>query len=316
MEQQVTERQMPLYRALSMLENEYAPTLNRRSPFWRPKPATPWRDIHTPLWNWIHPAYVGQPLSLTHLDVNGAYLAAASSGGFAHGALEHTGPLSLDGRILPGYYLIEVHAWQYPDIVSPLGSSELSGRIWVTAPTIELLAQLVRSGFWPDLTILDSWTCPQVCRFRDWVTAINVDRARAISVREAAKAVGSAEEIKAAEAHYEAIKTGYAMAVQLMLGPAEGGEIKSAVKRPDWYHTIHAQHAASTWRKVWRTLQAGYAPVMMGAVDEVTYLTCDAQAMADPGRFGGPLLKVDETGVQLGAFKIKATQEVGDSEHE
>lgn len=311
MEQRSTERKVIPYRALSRLENECAPTLNRRAPFWRPTPAKPWREIHTPAWSWTHPAYEGQDLVLTDLDVNGAFLAAASSANFAHGALEHTGPLSLDRRILPGYYLIEAHPWQDTNIVSPLGSGNITGRIWVTGPTIELLRQLVESGHWPDLTIFDSWTCAKMCRFRDWTGAVGHDRAEAISRLEAAKAFGTEDDQEAAQAAYDAIKTGYSMAVQMMLGPTENSGPKSAVKRPDWYHTIHGQYAASIWRSVWKVRQAGFIPVMMGSVDTVTYMSCDVETFNHPNRPGGPLLKMDETGVQLGAFKTKAVYPAG-----
>jgi hypothetical protein len=295
----VTDR--PVYRALSMLENEYTPLLRRRAPYWRPRPATCHRDIHLPAWNWVHPDYSPElGMDLTVLDAIGAFVSAASSAAFAHGALDHTGALT-DFDKLPGYYRIDSHAWSDSRIVSPLGSAQLPDKLWVAAPTVELLMQLSAEGYWPGVRIHDSWTCPDKVRFREWATAVNNSRAAALRDVQDAEANGS--EAEQAEAHewYEAVKTGYSMAVQLMRGPADGGTVKSAVRRPDWHDTIHAQHAASTWRKVWKCVaEGGYNPVMMGSVDEVVWDTQEYGEIVNRG-----LLKVDQSGVQLGAFKVK-----------
>lgn len=295
-----TEEPRFTYRALSKLENEHMPLLRRRSPYWRPRPAAPWRDVHLPGWNWVHPDYrTDLNMDLTLLDANGAFVSAASSAGFAHGALDHTGALSGPGT-LPGCYRIDSHAWSDPRIVSPLGTAELPAKIWIAHPTLELLQQLSEAGYWPEVRIHDSWTCQDTVRLRSWATAVNNDRAAAIRDIETAYRLGTEAEQEEADAWYEAVKTGYSMAVQLMRGPADGQSVKSAVKRPDWYDTIHAQHAASTWRKVWKCVERGYIPVMMGSVDEVVWDTQDFQDIQADG-----LLKLDQSGIQLGAFKIK-----------
>lgn len=292
------------FKALSLLENEHAPMLKRRSPYWRPRPSPASRECHLPAWSWTHPDYSDDlALDLTILDAVGAFVSAASSANFAHGALEHTGalPTPPSAKILPGYYRIDAHMWSYPHIVSPLGAADVEGKIWIAHPTMELLCQLADLGKWPALTIHDSWTCSSSVRLREWATAVNLARADALRALAHAEAHGTAEEIEAADDWYEnGVKGGYAMAVQMMRGPAEDGPVKSAVKRPDWYDTIHAQHAASTWRKIWRVMDAGYIPVMMGAVDEVVYLTQDFENIVADN-----LIKLDPTRVQLGAFRVK-----------
>lgn len=290
----------PVYRALAMLENEYEPKLRRRSPYWRPKPPPCWRDAHLPAWNWVHRDYHdGLGMDLTLLDSNGAFLSAASSAQFAHGELQHTGALSMFGK-WPGYYRIDSHAWSDPRIVSPLGSAEVDGKIWVMHPTVEYLLQLQDAGYWPEVRIHDSWTCADSVRFRDWATAVNNDRAAALRDVDTAYRLGSESEQAEADEWYEAVKLGYSQAVQLMRGPAEGGAVKSSVRRPDWHATIHAQHAATTHRKIWKCVLAGYVPVMMGSVDEVVWDTVDFEHLQADG-----LLKLDHSGIQLGAFKVK-----------
>lgn len=299
----------PVFRALSMLEHEHTPLLRRRAPYWRPRPAPCHRDVHLPAWNWVHPDYHdGLNMDLTVLDAIGAFVSAASSATFAHGALEHTGALA-DFAKLPGYYRIDSHAWSDPRIVSPLGSAQLPDKIWVAAPTVELLMQLAEDGYWPQVHISDSWTCPDKVRFREWATAVNNARAAALRDCDAAEISGTEAEQAEADEWYEAVKLGYSVAVQLMRGPAEGNEVKSGVRRPDWHDTIHAQHAASTWRKVWKCVEAGYEPVMMGSVDEVIFPTIALEEeLVHPSLTAGratALLKVDNSGIQLGAFKVK-----------
>lgn len=305
----------PVYRALSMLENEYVPVRSRREPYWRPRPASCFRDVYTPDWNWTHPVYTpDMPMDLSFLDRNGAFLSAASSALFAHGALDHTGTVlagtpAARGKI-PGYFRIDWHEWPDSRVVSPLGSAELSGKVWIAHPTLELLAQLEEKGEWPEIRVHDSWTCDRTVRFREWATAVNNDRAAALrDVRadedhDPALMPGDTDCDCASCPWYKAVKDGYSMAVQLMRGPAEGreSEVKSAVKRPDWYHTIHAQHAATTWRYVHTALRAGYEPVMMGSTDEVAYPTLALPELQDKG-----LIKIDESGIALGTFKTKET---------
>lgn len=294
----------PVFKALSMLENEHVPLLKRRAPYWRPRPATCWRDVYTPDWSWTHPlATDGLGFDVAVLDRNGAFVSAASSANFAHGELEHTGALAAFEKA-PGYYKIDWHSWQDDRITSPLGTAELSGKLWVAHPTVEQLVQLQDAGYWPEIRIHDSWTCPTSVRFREWATAVNNTRAAALREIQADDDHDPAEEAGKCPCRsclwYTAVKNGYAMAVQMMLGQSADGSVKSGVKRPDWYHTIHAQHAATTWRYVWKGVLAGFEPVSMGSVDEVAY---PADALPELEQRG--LIKLDHSGVALGAFKVK-----------
>lgn len=290
----------PVFKALSMLENEHVPLLKRRAPYWRPRPAACFRDVYTPDWSWTHPlATDALGFDVAVLDRNGAFVSAASSANFAHGELEHTGALGAFEKA-PGYYKIDWHQWQDERIASPLGTAELSGKLWVAHPTLEQLVQLQDAGYWPEIRIHDSWTCPTSVRFREWATAVNNERADALRALRDALQSGTEDDQEQAEAWYTAVKNGYAMAVQMMLGQSADGSVKSGVKRPDWYHTIHAQHAATTWRYVWKGVLAGFEPVSMGSVDEVAY---PADALPQLEQRG--LIKLDHSGVALGAFKVK-----------
>lgn len=287
-----TEKPM-IYRAMAMLTEKYPPKVKGREPFWRPKAAPVSDAVRLPSWSWDRselPDAV-RPGETVTMDVNGAFLAACSSAPFAHGQLGNEWQRDLS---MPGLYLIDAHPWTNHEIVSPLGQQPFEDdRVWVAQPTVKLLDQLSREGYWPAVEVYDAWTSTS-CRMRRWTDAVQIDRASALKSRAAGDAYGA--EL------YEAIKDGYSIAVQLMKGPAEGAPVKSSVRRPDWYQTVHAQHAASTWRKAWRSVLAGHGPVSMGTVDEVTWTVEDLAALQLRSE---PVFRVDDTGLTIGAFKVK-----------
>ncbi|WP_371591252.1 hypothetical protein [Streptomyces sp. NBC_00470] len=299
----MTDNKRSMFRALDLLLNEHVPTLKRRNPYWAPRPAVCWREIHVPAWRWFHVSYEPDvDTEVTFLDRTASWVSAASSAQYAHGALERTGALPGYGR-RPGYYLVDAHPWQDHRIVSPLGTADTEARVWVTYPTLEILQRLTEDGVWPGVTIHDSWTCPDSVRFRAWATAVNQVRVEAHRDVQAAMMDGTEADQAEAEDHYENyVKAGYAVAFETMRGNDDPREAKSKVRRPDWYQTTVAQAAANVWRDTWKCVQAGYQPLFMGAKDEVAYLTEDVRAMM---RTTPPVLKIDTTGVQLGHWKVK-----------
>lgn len=293
------------YRAMHMLTEMYPPKVKGRLPYWRPKAPAVLRDLHVPVFNWERQGCDCDDDDTVTMDLNGAYLAAASSATFAHGALDVEGPVPIKA---PGVYLITAHGWPNGELPSPLGTQpQGAARVWVAHPTAILLDELSREGYWPEVEVHDAYTAATSCRLRPWTTAVTADRdnalkRRALVAADVVAGLADHQDVEAAELDYQAIKDGYSIAVQLMRGPAEGAKTKSKVYRPDWYATIHAQHAASMWRKAWRTVLAGWGPVAMGGVDTVTWRTQD---LAEIQMRPVPLLRVDPTGHQLGAFKIR-----------
>ena len=289
---------MAVYRALSLLEGSYAPTVSRREPYWRPPVPKCTKIVHTPVWNWQSVTKTTPPVQLIDLDVSGAFLAAASSALFAHGPLRPTGATPVTGAT--GYYLIDAHPWAGGGIPNPLGTADLKERVWVAHPTLLLLRQLEDEGYWPAITIHDSYTAVASCRLRRWAERVRDDRAAMLAARNVAPQ--DTPEYDAADDAYQAVKDGYAIAVQMMLGTtADGQPSKARIKRPDWYHTIHAQHAANHWRKAWKAVLAGHHPAAMGAVDELTFTADDLDAL-----LRADVLPMDETGLKLGSLKTKS----------
>lgn len=289
----------PVYRAMHMLTGEFAPRIKKRDPFWRPKAAPCSDKVRLPLLTWTRPRIPAQPVwtdaDLITMDVNAAYLAACSSAQFPYGQLENAWDEDFKR---PGLYLVDAHPWTNPELCSPLGTQTLRDhRVWVAAPTVKLLNELSVEGWWPPVVVHDAWTSHPV-GLRKWVEAVKADRNTALMARQADAAYTPGD-----YDDYEAIKDGYAICIQTMKGPREGDPPKSSMKRPDWYQTVHAQHAATLWRKAWNTVLAGHGPVRIGSKDEVSWLLNDMEALImAPMR---PVIRIDPTGTLLGAFKVK-----------
>jgi hypothetical protein len=286
------------FRALDGLTEKYPPLLKGRKPFWRPKTPAIFEKVRIPSWTWTANDIPPVGTRVVTLDVNGAFLAPLSGTVLAHGVLEHTGRIS-GTPLLPGYYKIRFHPWQFGDgLPSPLGMAPAGETVWVTHYTFELLSQLTRDGLWPECDVLDSWTCEDKCRPSAWADWIRTERAAALLNKDRAR--------------YEAVKKGYSQAVQMMLTqPKQESRVISDVHRPDWHHAIRSAHFANTWRKARKALDAGCGPLVMGEVDEITVTEADFRKL-----FSGtpPVLKLDSTGLILGAMKSKATAVVGEAE--
>lgn len=288
---------MTEYRALDMLIKQHPPTVDGKKPFWRPRPADCHREVREPSWRWSM-AVPDDVESLVVLDVNAAFLAAASSVEVAHGQLVHTGPTVFDRR-RPGYWLIDLPAWNDPRIVHPLGHG-VRPTMWVTTPTMALLAQLQDHGLLELAEPLDSWTCDTRCRLRAWTDHVKTDRATTIALgldRDA-----TAERQLAATERLDVIKQGYSVAVTLM-----GNETGSAIYRPDWAQHIRAQHAATMWRRMWGLVQAQMPVYASGTVDEIVIDHRDATACWKSGQTPGhhPPVKIDQHTRALGTVKVK-----------
>lgn len=280
---------VPPYRALDMLQRQYAPVIDRKPPFWRPIPAPVAGDVHEPRWTW-HRTLDTPTSGVLTLDANAAFVGAISTVEVAHGALRATGRRSFDPSV-PGYWLTDVHGWNLGSkIVSPLGSRRfgLQDRVWLTTPTMQLLQWLTDEGIWPAVDVHDSWTGTPRCRLRTWGARIRDDRSAAM--------------MSGSLARLEAIKLGYSQAVTVMQTPE-----RSRIYRPDWASHIRAQHSATMWRRAFAVHMAGHPVLGMAHIDELTVSAETLTAMCrGAGNGGKPVLRLDQDGTSLGSFKIKS----------
>lgn len=291
-----------MFPALTILERQCMPLHRGREPYWR-APITPAsQDCYIPHWNWRGPHELPHDADVTTLDANGAYLGAAGGVKIAHSHLTHTGPWdsSPEPRLVPpGYYRITVPPWAFSGmIVSPLGDSARLKKpaLWVAAPTLVLLLELHENGYLGQVDILDSWTAATTADFRAWVARLKTVRTELldrIDTRQTDAARAGALSL------YNAFKEGYSAALSMILTGT-----KCRTRRPDWSHTVYAQHAASQWRKAWRFAFTGAPLVSMGHVDEIAVLTKDLPAALQLAK---PPFRYDPTGRAVGAMKPKHT---------
>jgi hypothetical protein len=292
-----------MFPALRLLEKSTPPLRFGHEPYWH-APVTPASaKALIPTWNWRSVHDVPQGERAITLDSNGAYLAAAGSVKIAHSRLKHTGALPYSPNpndVNPGYYQVAVSHWAFSGtIVSPLGDTigqRGEARVWVAAPTLTLLLELEQDGALGQVTIEDSYTATTTTDLRAWVARLRTIRTDLLDRIQAAQ---NEADRAARQQDYDAFKLGYSAALSMMLT----GE-KSQTRRPDWTHTVHAQHAASLWRKAWRFTATGRPLLAMGNTDTITVLERDAmEAIASPK----PPFRIDTTGRTLGHLKPKAT---------
>jgi hypothetical protein len=233
---------------------------------------------------------------VVRLDRNAAFLSAAAAVRVAHGPLEHTGPANAWDANRAGYYLIEAHPWPHKHLPNPLGQPR-GERVWVPAPTVQLLTALAREGRWSDVEILDSWTAAGV-DLRSWANHARDLRAQLI------------ERYGRDSEQVADFKVAYSQAVTMMIGvdkPGTGREWpKCQIHRPDWSHAIIALASATLWRAA-DTVAAltDTGPVALVNVDELHIPAESLPAVTDitAKRY----LKLDNDGIKLGHFKVKAS---------
>lgn len=295
----------------------YAPTKHHQPPMWdltRVEGGMPaaLRGVvsvaHIPTMNWglADPeAEVPEGTPLVEVDANGAYVAAATSGTFAHCALENTGPLDLaSGQIPGGYMLVDAHQWQLGCPGSPLGRNrpkvDTHGRTWVPHTVYAVLRDLVHGaswtdgGHWPDATVYDSWTADAV-RFEKWSGVVRDTRA--------------AGKIGGDKATGERIKIAYSQAVQMWSTPpdpkgtpADEKKKNNKAYRPDWYAALRGQHFANMFRRAYQCSMLGHAPLKVWDTDRMLFE--EKHLLALLGRQTKPFpMRLDETEIALGTFK-------------
>lgn len=301
-----------MFPALKVMERQCPPLHRGRPPYWRAPVTPPSSDFYCPSWNWVSPHDFPEGAEVTILDANGAYLGAAGGCYIAHSHLTHTGPINHHPRpreVAPGYYRITVPHWAFPGtIVSPLGDSsrvQTESTLWIAAPTLILLLELEEDGHLGGLTIIDSWTAAVRADFRSWVDRLKSLRTECLDRIDTCQTDAARA---AATARYTSFKEGYSAAFSLMLT----GD-KCQTRRPDWAHTVYAQHAASQWRKAWRYTYTGAPIVSMGHVDEIAVLAKD---LPDVLALVKPPFRFDPTGRQIGAMKPKQTTQVAPQPYE
>lgn len=233
------------------------------------------------------------------LDRSGAWLAAMSSALVAHSGLANTGEIEYDG--MPGYYQLIAHPWYESAVMpSPIGNVTTGEPVWLPAPTVHLLRDLVRQGRWPDVDVLDSYTAPGV-RLTDWTTLLKAVRAYAITT------YGRDSE------QYDMVKRAIGQVTSLLLGEWDGSRRvwHCLMRRADYTHTWQSQGSSTLWRwhDACRQVAPELPPVALQNTDELV-VPYDAVEILTTTRRPGDLdpMMIDPSGIKLGSFKIKSIE--------
>lgn len=298
--------------ALKVLERQCPPLFDGRPPYWRAPLTPPTAEFYCPTWNWQSPHDFPEGAEVTVLHTAAALLEAAGACFIAHSQLVRTGPLTSERRprtVAPGYYRITIPRWAFSGtIVSPLGDSarlETEPTVWVAAPTLVLLLDLEQAGHFAGLSILDSWTAPVRADLCSWTARMKSLRTECLD-RIATCHTDAAR--AAARARYEAFTASCAAAIADML--TGDGHL---TRRPDWAHTIYAQHAAMQWRTAWRYTYTGAPLVALPHTDEIAVLAKD---LPDILALAKPPFAYDPTGRQAGALTARQTTHISAAPYE
>jgi hypothetical protein len=291
-----------------MMERQTPPLRNGWQPFWRAPVPPIATEVLIPSWNWATVHDVPEGTSVVTLDANAAYLGALGNASIAHSELVTTGApttLPTPREVVPGYYKITVPYWGFSGTIThPLGESEAltapRATVWVAAPTLILLIELLDTGHLGDFRILDSYTARRKTTFRTWAERLKSLRLEGMDRRDHAHHSAPRPDDCDCPAcgWMDALKTGYSSAFSMMLT----GE-RCQTHRPDWAHTVYAEHAATQWRKAWRFTYTGLPLIRMGAVDELTIMAEDLHTVLARPK---PPFRYDASGRNVGAFKPKS----------
>lgn len=279
-----------------------------------------------PSWNWTNPHKAVDGSHVVQFDCTAAFVAAATSANYVHGAYVRAGGNRFSDSG-PGYYKTRVQPWTVAGIPNPLGTHDLEvgSWVWVTRDTLENLEIACEKwGFWKSVDVSECYLAAPLMKngrptdkpgsgrlLRKWGERVRDDR-KAVQER-----LNRDPADEAARAEYKAIKDGYSMAIQMWNTPYDPPNTpfqdrkkKNETFRPDWYDTLLSAHAANMWRRVFN---AGLPPysctgVALGDRDAMTFLEPDARELIG---HSSPPFRYDPAGLSPGSFKVKRTYFLG-----
>lgn len=285
-------------RLLRDLEHDHAPRIKDergqlRRPWWRPTLPEP-LELVVPVasWSWSR-RYQGPTVTL---DRCAAWPTAVSSVELVHGGYRE---LDRPGEYagLPGLYEVPVYPWTETGMPDPCPAHRRGAEtVWVTGARMTLLRDLARQGRRPDCSYVRAWV-GDMCRLRSWAAHVAELRTRVIR-----------EHGRDDDGPYGAFKVRFSQAVSLMIGKRQPGERRrwpnSPVHRTDWGYTLQEQAAVNLWRgadKIRAAAPQKYGPIRMSNIDEIEI---PAEALEYAVQAGA--ITIDESGLQLGAYSVKA----------
>jgi len=231
------------------------PSKNGANEVWEARPK--WTNPGTPDGTEIH-----------LLDVNAAYLSALNTH-LPIGALQHAEGGEFDRR-RSGLYLITPPEWTRTDLPNPLGARELSGDLWVTRPTLQLMMDAASEKY--------GSLCAAPVIHESWTSGSSESILRAFRLilrdaRTAALATGDG----VTEAYVKAMYS------KFISTSAKASKFNHLIERTDWSQIIRAQAHGNLWRRAFKAHSSGLTVHRITGTDEL-HVAGDWRAVFPEGR--------------------------------
>jgi hypothetical protein len=242
--------------------------------------------------NWVNRTLVrgadpeGNPVEVTRLDTNAAYLSAMKCF-LPIGQLQEVDTDRHDPE-RSGIYLISPPEWEYVNLPNPLGNRKEPGDLWVTDETVRLLNECA------DLRLCEP---PAIRRaLLSGATEGLLEKMRRTLTQARKNAIANDDEVL-----YEYVKAMYSKFVST-IGESTAND---ALRRPDWMHLIRAKAFANLWRKAYKAHNCGLKVVEISGTDELHVIGDWRSATNKNGKPAFP------EGRNLNELKAKATYVLG-----
>ncbi|MFB8000141.1 acyltransferase [Streptomyces sp. NPDC056002] len=192
----------------------------------------------------------GDPIEVTALDMNAAYLSAFKCW-LPVGKLVEDATGVHDPR-RSGVYQITPPVWEHPDLPNPLGARKEPGPVWVPDSMVRLLLDCAKWNL---------CKAPEIHRaMLSGGTESLLEKLRRALAETRQSAIAEDDEIVV-----EYVKAMYSKFVST-IGESSAN---TDIRRPDWMHIIRSKAFTNLWRKAYKANKAGLSVVEISGTDEL-----------------------------------------------
>ncbi|MEU6664243.1 acyltransferase [Streptomyces sp. NPDC046821] len=192
----------------------------------------------------------GEPIEVTALDMNAAYLSAFKCWLPVGKLVEDTSGMHDPKR--SGVYQITPPAWDHDGLPNPVGNRKEPGPVWVPDSLVRLLLDCAKWGLCEEPVIHKA--------LLSGGTESLLEKLRRALAESRKTAIEEGDEIAV-----EYVKSMYSKFVSTIGESSTNTEIR----RPDWMHIIRSKAFTNLWRKAYKAHGAGLTVVQMSGTDEL-----------------------------------------------
>ncbi|MFE6904616.1 acyltransferase [Streptomyces sp. NPDC057717] len=192
----------------------------------------------------------GDPIEVTALDMNAAYLSAFKCWLPVGKLVEDTTGVHDPRR--SGVYQITPPVWEHPDLPNPLGARKEPGPVWVPDSLVRLLLDCAKWNL---------CKAPEIHRaMLSGGTESLLEKLRRALAETRDTAITENDEIVV-----EYVKAMYSKFVST-IGESSAN---TDIRRPDWMHMIRSKAFTNLWRKAYKANKAGLSVIEISGTDEL-----------------------------------------------